>query len=213
MVNTHNPANPPVRNIIETNWPLLNKSKTTRPLNDAKLTFGLRRNKNLSDQLVRALTRTLKSNSSNVDRNPCQRLQSCRYCPLMNKTGQLISCTTGKVFNIMKNVNCQSCNLIYVITCRHCSIQYVGQTKNRILKRFQGHIFDIAHNNDTTVARHFNQCPPERPTLTSGMIISVVSFIRSHPDTSESRTQRDTQERRWMHRLASITPNGLNLMD
>ena len=74
-------------------------------------------------------------------------------------------------------------------------------------------MFDIAHNNDTTVARHFNQCPAETPSLSSGMMISVVSFIKHHPDTNESRTQRDIEERIWMHQLGSITPHGLNLMD
>ena len=73
LVNTHNPANPPLRTIIENNWSLLNKSKTTRSLNEAKLIFGLCRNKNLSDQLVRASTRTINNPISNVERNPCQR--------------------------------------------------------------------------------------------------------------------------------------------
>ena len=58
----------------------------------------------------------------------------------------------------MSNVNCQSENLIYLITCNACEIQYVGQTKNCILTRFQGHYQDIKTNDDTAVARHFNKC-------------------------------------------------------
>ena len=77
----------------------------------------------------------------------------------------------------------------------------------------QGHMFDIAHNNVTIVSRHYNQCPKETPYLSNGMIISVASFIKSPPDTYESRTQRDREEKRWMPRLCSITPKGLNLMD
>ena len=42
-VTTHNPINPPFRYIITKNW-------------ETKIIFGLRRNKNLSDQLVRAST-------------------------------------------------------------------------------------------------------------------------------------------------------------
>ena len=55
-VTTHNPNNPPLRDIISKNWEILGKTKTTRPLLDTKIIFGLSRNKNLSDQLVRALT-------------------------------------------------------------------------------------------------------------------------------------------------------------
>ena len=182
LVNTHNPNNPPLRNIIESNWSLLEKSKTTRFLSNAKLIFGQRRNKKLSDQLVRASTRTLDTTKTNTDLNPCQRPRNCCYCLLINKTGKLTSKTTGKQFSILRNVNCQSSNLIYVITCKHYSTQYVGQTKNRILTRFQGHMFDIAHNSDSTVARHFNQCPKENPSCSKGLIISVVSFIKSHPN-------------------------------
>ena len=36
------------------------------------------------------------------------------------------------------------------------SATYVGQTKNRITDRFQGHMFDIKHTKNTTVARHFH---------------------------------------------------------
>ena len=45
LVTTHNPSNPPIRKIVETNWALLSKSKTTRPLENAKIIFGQRRNK------------------------------------------------------------------------------------------------------------------------------------------------------------------------
>ena len=58
----------------------------------------------------------------------------------------------------MVNVNCQSENLIYLITCTTCKVQYVGQTRNRLMIRFQGHFHDIKTNSDTTVARHFNKC-------------------------------------------------------
>ena len=191
----------------------MEKSKTTRFLNDAKLIFGQRRNKNPSDHLVRASTKTRDSNTMHVTRNPCNRLKSCRYCPLINKTGKFISTTTGREFYSMKNVNCQSSNLIYVITCKNCGIQYVGQTKNGILTRFQGHIFDIAHDNDTTVARHSNRCPPESPSLVQGMTIDIATFIPSPHDTRESKTMRDREEKRWMHRLQTITPFGLNLLD
>ena len=213
LVTTHNPGNPPVRKIIESNWSLLNKSKTTRSINDAELIFGQRRNKNLSDQLVRASTKTTTTKTPNSIRHPCKRPKTCRYCPLIDRSEDFSSTTTRRKFYSMRNVNCQSSNLIYVITCRHCGIQYVGQTKNRILTRFQGHIFDISHDNDTTVARHFNRCPPESPSLVSGIIINVGTFIPAPPDSRAAKLLRDKEEKRWMHRLQTITPRGLNLMD
>ena len=210
LVVTHNPSNPPISEIVRKNWSLVEKSKTTRFLSEAKLIFGTRRNRNLSDHLVRASTNTTQTN-----RIPpiCNRTKSCRYCPKLHTTGVLISTTNGRKFQSMKKITCQSSNLIYVITCNICGIQYVGQTKNRILTRFQGHIHDIIHNNDTTVARHFNNCLPNKPLLISGMDITVISFIPTHPDSRDAKQHRDREEKWWMHRLQSITPLGLNLMD
>ena len=46
-VTTHNPANPPIKEIITSNWDILGKTKTSRPLLESEIVFGLRRDKNL----------------------------------------------------------------------------------------------------------------------------------------------------------------------
>ena len=115
------------------------------------------------------------------------------------------------------NVNCQTANLIYAITCRHYSIQYVGQTENRLLDRFSGHMFDIKSNDqDTTVARHFRICPEPRTAQLrwdNGPNITILSFIKHPPKSFEGILERNKEERLWMHRLCTITPKGLNLLD
>ena len=66
-----------------------------------------------------------------------------------------------------------------MITCMTCKIQYVGQTKNRLITRFQGHYHKIKHDNDTTVGRHFKRCPKETPLKFHSVQISVLQFIRN----------------------------------
>ena len=61
-ITTHKPLNPPIAERIKRNWELLERTKSTRCIMDAKLVFGLRRNKNLSNQVVRASTSS-KSNT------------------------------------------------------------------------------------------------------------------------------------------------------
>ena len=88
-VSTHNPINPPLRDIITKNWEILGKTKTTRPLLDTKIIFRLRRNKNLSDQLVRASTsHSEESRPLLADTRLCHKKDSCRYCPLLNTSGK-----------------------------------------------------------------------------------------------------------------------------
>ena len=124
LVVTQNPKNPSIRNIIEEHWPLLNKSNTTCTLQDSNLIFGLRHDKNLSDYIVRVLNKILHEKLANTQRNPCLRQKKCRYCLIINKTGQIKSYSNKKIFTsmIMIEVNCQSSNIIYY-TYKTCGIQ------------------------------------------------------------------------------------------
>ena len=79
------------------------------------------------------------------------------------------------------------------------------------MTRFNSHYYDINHNTDTTVARHFNRCPRPQPAKFEGLSISVLSFIRAPPDTKAGQAERDMEEKRWIHRLSRVCPRGLNL--
>ena len=210
---THNPLNPPIQETVVNNWEILGKTKTSRPLLDAELIFGLRRNKNLSNHLVRASTSTKHNESHLKDSRPCNRIPTCRYCPLLNTSASFISKGDNQTYKSKININYQTCYCIYLITCSHCSTQYVGQTKNKLLTRFNSQFYDIHHNNDTSVARHFNKCPPHKPAKTDGLSISFLSFIRAPPDSKAGQTKRDMEEKRWIQRLSSMVPRGLNLLD
>ena len=124
-------------------------------------------------------------------------------------SGHITGTVNNKKFNSKIHVNCQSSNLIYLITCKNCSIQYVGQTKNCLLTRFQGHYFDIKSQNDTTVSRHFNRCPPTSPAMFNGLSISILSFIKSLANSNAGQNERDREEKRWIHRLQSLWTNNL----
>ena len=110
-ITTHNPMNPPIVEIIKRNWELSERTKNTCPIMDAKLVFGLRRNKNLSNQLVRASTSS-KSNTRtrHTMRNPCNRPLNCWYCKRLNKRLKITSSDKRREYNPLSNVNCQSSN-------------------------------------------------------------------------------------------------------
>ena len=84
-ITTHNPLNPPIKDVVLKNWEILGKTKTTRTILDAKIVFGRRRNKNLLDQLVSASTSS-KPLDDRIE-NICKRPSSCRYCCRIDTTG------------------------------------------------------------------------------------------------------------------------------
>ena len=98
-----------------------------------------------------------------------------------------------------------------LISWKCCYIIHVLQHTNQIV--FKGHYFDIKNHNDTTVSRHFNNCPSPNPTSYGGLEISILSFIKNPANSRSGQLERDREEKRWIHRLAKVVPKGLNLMD
>ena len=89
----------------------------------------------------------------------CNR-SACRHCPVLDKTGWVKSTSTGRKYRTQTRISCTSSNVIYLIQCKICNKQYVGQTRNKILTRLNQHYSTIRTKQDTPVSRHFNghQC-------------------------------------------------------
>ena len=105
-ITMHNPLNPPIKKIVKRNWELLERTKGTRVFMDAKLIFGLRRNKNLSMCLVRASTSSKPNNTvKHTTNNPCNQPLKCRYCKKMKKTSKIYSSDKRRTFEPLRNVS------------------------------------------------------------------------------------------------------------
>ena len=54
-------------------------------------------------------------------------------------------------------VNCKTSNVVYLIECSLCHVQYVGETRNALHIRMNGHRGYIHHRRlDKPVSAHFN---------------------------------------------------------
>jgi len=66
---------------------------------------------------------------------------------------------TGETRPIISNLTCYTKNLIYMIQCNRCNLQYIGETKRRLKDRFNEHRRTIDNPNNkskpTTAAEHF----------------------------------------------------------
>ena len=131
---------------------------------------------------------------------------------------------TKKEFLCKKNITCRSSNLIYCISCKTCGKQYVGQTKNTILERFQGHFNKIktaltGRREDPdlflrlekdAVGTHFS-APDHNGT--KDLNINVLAYITSHPQSLRALEHRLKVEKEWIHRLKCPAPRGMNILD
>ena len=100
-----------------------------------------------------------------------------------------------------KPLCCHSDNIIYLITCTKCGVQYVGETKNKLHIRMNSHRVSLRAKAHTLLYEHFNgNCN--------------IDHMHVQPiDQSlglEDRTARRRRELFWMKELRTIAPYGLN---
>ena len=135
----------------------------------------------------------------------------CTYCKAMDRTGR-ITCPFNKRSYISRhNVDCTSNNLVYCLYCKVCHKIYVGQTKREVRARMSEHFTSIRkRKNHLVVGRHYNSAGH---TGTHNATIFVLDFIQTHPDAPLSKRRREACEQKWIFRLRSSIPLGLNLTD
>jgi len=214
VLETYQPNCNILKNTIQKNWHILSVNKSTKEIANKRIVFGYRRSPNIKDKVVHTKLvypppNKLKTRIRNQLEHACRSPGTCKYCNKLDKSGTITSTHTMRKHKSMKNVTCRSSNLIYCITCQSCGIQYVGETKNTLMTRFQSHFWHInCKKTETPVGIHFNK--PGHKGI-HDVKIHVLDFIHANPATSlELRLKT---EKRWIHRLRTSEPLGLNSMD
>ena len=210
LIVEYNPKNPPLKDIIQKHWPILGRSSSTRPLVNAKIVFGHRRPKNLKDILVNAKLPTPQGGPL-VQFPRCKSGPRCKHCPNINRDGYIFSHTTRRKFKCVSNGCCQSQNLIYCITCKHCGLQYVGQTKTSLKTRINNHRSTIRTEKlFLPVPSHMKT---HGDTQNPQLEIHILEYIKFATDSLRAKQSRDLTERDWMARLNTLVPHGMNLAE
>ena len=213
LITDHHPSFRAVLDIVSNNWDMLDNSSSTRPLLQIPVVRGFRRPKNLRDILVRARLTTPDSQGNSKPKksiNKCKR-SNCTYCKFINRSGR-ITCPFNKRSYISRyNVSCTSNNLVYCLSCKVCQKIYVGQTKRALRARIGEHFTSVRRKKKhMVVGRHYNSAGHSG---IRNITVFVLEFVNSHPDAIYSKKRRESAEQKWIFRLRSSVPLGLNLMD
>ena len=132
-------------------------------------------------------------------------------CPQIIMSNGIISKTTGRKHQPKYNVTCENSNLIYCIVCKACKTQYVGQTKRKIKFRLGEHLRSICNNaTKNDVPTHLNKCDHNG---TDDVQLYILDFIYAHLESKRATQFRHKIEQNWIHRLHTVSPQGMNTMD
>ena len=136
-------------------------------------------------------------------------------------TSYIVSTNTHRLykinnFDLPNTCSCYTSNLIYLITCSTCCLQYVGETAQQLKRRINDHTkcmrsFEIGKNS-THLYRHFavGRCKG------SSFVVQVIENWAGDgrrangtidKDLTRKRRKRETE---WMHTLRTVYPYGLN---
>ena len=168
MVTQYNPRNPQIGSLIQNNWNIIQNTEELSQIFKDKPLIGFRRLPNFRD-LLTSSTITYPPKPANV--NPrvhipvCTRLGKCTYCPKIKKVEQITSFQTDQVFKCKSlppkhKLTCELSNVIYIITCNKCGLQYIGETKRPFRNRMYEHQSSVQKfqpEKSTPVSRHFSQ--------------------------------------------------------
>ena len=199
FVVTFHPDGPNFRNIIRKHWGIIESVDEVKNVFGDQPMVAFRRPKNIKDHLVRA--KINKPHTKQSGTTKCGH-GGCRLCrDHMPETSTFKSTVTGVIYNIHQNLNCNSRNVIYLITCRTCGIQYVGETKTRFRERINNHKSAINNRYDNSVARHYNS---------PGHSLGSFEVLPIDQNLHWSDHERGNREKFWMRQLCTLASQGLN---
>lgn len=160
-------------------------------LKDHQVISAYRKNKSLSHFLVRA---ELKPVQDFVKTN----VALSNFCNKKYVKNRL----NKTIFKIPQTFNIQTSNCVYIIICKKCGKQYIGETKNSISMRMMQHRYNVRHKKEanTPLVKHF---------ILHGWQSVQMSAVQSDPSWSD--LERKKWERRWIYWLNTKEPNGLNI--
>ncbi len=136
---------------------------------------------------------------------PCKSTK-CKVCPSIDRSSLFCSSISGTYFTASCDATCATKNVIYLISCNKCSMQYVGETTQPLRVRFNQHRNAVSNKKkDTLIVRHFNQ----RDHSVTDMQIRVLQNINDC-ESKAVKGKLMVAEDMWIRLLASSYPFGLN---
>ena len=138
---------PNIGEVINKYWGLLalSQNPSVKYVFQHKPVLAFKRPQNLGDISTHSKINFSQNSAGSV--SSCKR-RRCTHSTSINKSIEFKSSSTSEVFSLKKDFDCTSENVIYLITCKRCNSQYVGQTHQKVSKRMNSHRFDIFHHPD-----------------------------------------------------------------
>ena len=194
---TFDPRLPSISSIIHRHWRSMTLDPWMHEVFPAPPMVAFRRPTNLREKLVTAkLPPTGRPKRKVKGMKKCGR--NCPSCPYIKEDKIVKASKGGKTVEINSECNCKSENIIYIITCKKCTMQYIGKTERSLDERVREHCSYIRNQHlHQPTGHHFNLPGHQLSDLQVSVLEKVFSKGRKLIEIRESLYIRDFQTTRY----------------
>ena len=116
-----------------------------------------RRQPTIKDKLVRSKVPEIARRPTRILKGIKKCNEPCPICPYIDESKFVKATKSDKIVEINASISCHSRNLIYILTCDKCSLQYIGQTERELKTRIQEHLGYVRNERIIkATGEHFN---------------------------------------------------------
>ena len=141
------PRLPSISQIVSRHWRTMRQDPYLAQVFPQPPLIAYKRPENLRDKLLRAKVPELPPQRQKRIVNGMKKCSDCPIYPFV-KSGQIAkSAQSDFKVEIQQSVNCQTRNLIYLINCKKCKNQYIGESSRTLQSRFSEHLGYVKSKN------------------------------------------------------------------
>lgn len=140
-----------------------------------------------------------------------KQVRTYKMSRLSIRNGHKEFCSFSKPFKIKLHMNCNSKNIIYLLNCCQCQLQYVGCTSNPLKVRIRQHLSDVLNPMAlglSATSRHF-VCF-YMGDLSSFLFLGI-ERVSCHSRGGNMKQRLLKRKAFWMLTLGTRVPVGLNI--
>ena len=155
FITTNNPNNPNIFRTVQTSLEVIKSSKGE---NSKIIGYNLINSKRQPPSLERLLCKTNYITEEKIKVSKCGK--NCVCCPYILECKEIRFKNREMPFKLRSAFNCESSNLLYVIKCKGCNEEYIGQTSRTLKERivlYRQHINDKDYE-QMYVEKHLRTC-------------------------------------------------------
>ena len=181
----YDPRLPSIPAIVRKHWRTMTLDPRLKEIFPDPPLVAYKRPKNVRDTLIRSKVPPGMSGRPRRELKGMKKCNKCGVCSFVKEGSVVKANSTNYKIDINCSVDCSTKNVIYMLGCRKCPQQYIGETERMLKERFLEHRSYVSTNNQTkSTGAHFTS---KGHSISDMEIIIVEKMFNQDPQYRKQR--------------------------